>query len=94
MRTYKEYFTNMYKENFTSTTLTKADKVAVYTYVVLAVLFTILYSYGAARLSWCYNIHIGNSKSEAFMWALLNLFFSSIYYPYYAIFLNPLCKKK
>jgi len=85
MKTIREYFTDA-EESIGST--------ALYTYVVLALVFTFLYSYGAARLSWCYNISIGNSTGVAFGWSVVNFIFSSIYYPFYALFLNRVCKKK
>ena len=47
---------------------------------VLALLYFILFSYGAAKLSF--------DKYRSFGWAILDFFFSSFYYPYYAIFLN------
>lgn len=51
-------------------------------------LFGILYCYGAAKLSYSYNVSIGNGGS-AFFWAFICYFFAAIYYPYYAIMLNP-----
>ena len=51
-------------------------------------LFGIIYCYGAAKLSYNYNMSIGNGGS-AFMWAFICYFFAAIYYPYYAIMLNP-----
>jgi hypothetical protein len=47
-------------------------------------------AYGAAKLSYCYNTSIGNTES-AFIWSLLAFFFCGLYYPYYALLLNPLC---
>ena len=47
---------------------------------VFAVIFAIVFSYGAAKLSF--------DKYRSVGWAILNFFFSSFYYPYYAIFLN------
>ena len=59
--------------------------------VIIAISFA--YSYGAAKLSYCYNVSTGNANS-AFLWSLLAYFFSGFYYPYYALFLNPLCAVK
>lgn len=66
------------------------DKIA-YVGVSGIVMFglVVLYCYGAAKLSYDYNIYINNS-GYAFMWAFLWYFLPFIYYPYYAIFLNPL----
>jgi len=49
-------------------------------YIVLGVVFFIAFSYGAAKLSY--------DKYRSIGWAILDFFFSSFYYPYYAIFLN------
>ena len=57
--------------------------------VLLFFLFGILYCYGAAKLSYDYNRSIGNGSS-ALLWAVICYFFAAIYYPYYAIMLNPL----
>ena len=50
-----------------------------------------MYGYGAAKLSYCYNKSLGRSDMEAMIWALLAYIFGGIYYPYYGIFLNPVC---
>jgi hypothetical protein len=47
---------------------------------VLGIIFAIVFSYGAAKLSF--------DKYRSIGWAILDFFFSSFYYPYYAIFLN------
>ena len=64
-------------------TTTKANTemgVLVILYIVLGVVFFIAFSYGAAKLSY--------DKYRSVGWAILDFFFSSFYYPYYAIFLN------
>ena len=98
MRSYREYFSNVYaaitgKESFATTDVV-VDTSSLYIVLGVVLLVTILYSAGAARLSWCYNISIGNSKSEAFIWSIICFFFSGIYYPFYALLLNPVCNKK
>lgn len=52
---------------------------------------SIVYCYGAAKLSYDYNIYTNNS-GYALIWAIVCYFFAFIYYPYYAIFLNPLIR--
>ena len=47
---------------------------------VLSMIFFIVFSYGAAKLSY--------DKYRSIGWAVLDFFFSSFYYPYYAIVLN------
>jgi len=47
---------------------------------LFAFIFFIVFSYGAAKLSF--------DKYRSIGWAILDFFFSSFYYPYYAIFLN------
>lgn len=61
-------------------------------YSILFSLFILfMISFGAARLSYCYNIYTGNSGGTAFIWSVLAFFFSGIYYPFYALVLNPVC---
>ncbi len=57
--------------------------------VIVILIFANLY--GAARLSWCYNTFYGASGIEKFIWSFLCFFFSGFYYPFYAIFLDPVC---
>jgi len=56
--------------------------------ILIFLLFSFIYSYGAAKLSYNYNMSMNNG-SLVYFWCLLCFFFSSIYYPYYAFFLNP-----
>jgi hypothetical protein len=60
-------------------------------FTIISIGFAILYGYGAANLSYCYNKTIGKTDSEALLWAITAYFFSGIYYPYYGVFLNPTC---
>jgi len=64
---------------------------AVGTYLVTVVgfflVFSFVYSYGAAKLSYAYNTSVGSSST--FLWSILAFFFSGFYYPYYAYFVNP-----
>ena len=46
---------------------------------------------GSAKLSYCYNLSIGNSEGVAFLFAILCFIFPSLYYPYYSFFLNAAC---
>ena len=85
-----EYLKNLYttvftkpegKENFESYSST----VIIYIVIVLVLLF--MWSYGAARLSYCYNMAIGNGPTVGY--PVLAFIFSSFYYPYYGLFLAP-----
>ena len=64
-------------------------------YFIFGVLFIVIMIfanlYGAARLSWCYNTFYGVSSGEKFIWSFLCFIFSGFYYPFYAIFLDPVC---
>lgn len=73
--------------------LTEASGIIVL-YLLLITLFAILTCVGSARLSYCYNISIGNPGDVAFMFAVLCFFFPHFYYPYFALLLNPLCKPR
>jgi hypothetical protein len=48
--------------------------------VSLSLILTIIFSYGAAKLSYDMFHSVG--------WSVLAFFFSGVYYPYYALFLN------
>ena len=54
-------------------------------------LFLIVFCYGSARLSYCYNKYTGVPDGTATLFAILCFVFSPVYYPYYAIFLSPIC---
>ena len=47
---------------------------------ILSVIFWLVFSYGAAKLSY--------DKYRSMGWAILDFFFSYYYYPYYALVLN------
>jgi hypothetical protein len=59
--------------------------------MIFFVILAFLCSYGAAKLSWCYNKFNGADNSTCLGWSILAFFFSGLYYPYYGVFLNPLC---
>ena len=63
-------------------------------YSTILMIFVILFCYGAARTSYCYNIAIGNGVDIALLYSVICFFFPNLYYPYYALFLNPLCISK
>ena len=58
--------------------------------ILLIMTFGFLYSYGAAKLSWNYNIYVGNSSGAAFVNSILAFMFSTYYYPMYALLLSPI----
>jgi hypothetical protein len=47
---------------------------------ILTIVFWLVFSYGAAKLSY--------DKYRAMGWAILDFFFSTFYYPYYSLVLN------
>lgn len=55
-----------------------SDMITVYS--ILGFIFAVVFSYGAAKLSY--------DKYRSVGWAVLDFFFSWFYYPYYAIVLN------
>ena len=59
--------------------------------IMIYLIVVILMMYGAARLSYCYNIYYGENPGTALLFSILSAIFSSLYYPFYGIFLNPLC---
>jgi hypothetical protein len=58
-------------------------------YVLIMIVFGVAYSYGAARISYCYNIYLGESSGTATMWSILAFLFAGYYYPMYGLFLAP-----
>jgi hypothetical protein len=58
-------------------------------FILVYLTFIILFGAGASSLSYNYNLSIGTSGSMTVVYAILAFFFSSLYYPYYALFLNP-----
>jgi hypothetical protein len=62
------------------------------TVIIFYMVFIIAFGIGAAILSYHYNVSIGTSGGMTVTYVILAFLFSSFYYPYYAIFLNPLVK--
>lgn len=63
--------------------------VGVITLLAIYIIFAVLVAYGAAKLSWNYNMFVGNPSWKAFLYSLLAFIFSEFYYPIYAYFLDP-----
>ena len=57
----------------------------------ISIVCFLAYGYGAANLSYCLNKSLGHSEMESLLWAALAFVFNMVYYPYYGIFLNPVC---
>jgi len=74
-------------ENFTGRTEEEQVTVNVLT-AIFVLIFALISSYGAARLSYFYNMNTGNSGYAVF-WSVLAFLFADIYYPMYSYFLNP-----
>lgn len=79
----KEYFTGKEEEASMGPNLVV---------IIFVLLLLFISAYGAARLSYYYNMNFGNSGFAIF-WSVLAFFFSDLYYPYYSFFLNPLSLK-
>ena len=62
-------------------------------FITMYLAFILLFAYGAASLSYNYNLAIGTSGEMTLVYSVLAFFFSSFYYPYYALFLNPLQRR-
>ena len=82
------------EENFDSETTSSVGFSSTMTSLIFGGIFTlifvIVYSYGAARLSYYYNIQANASSGVATLWSILAFIFSGFYYPVYGLFLNPL----
>jgi len=102
MMNVQEYFNNLGNALIGSTTNGFADAtpeaipvnvLGAFTFLwVIGVVFLIICNlYGAVSLSWCYNTYIGTSPALKVVYAVLCFFFPMFYYPYYGVFLDPLC---
>ena len=54
-------------------------------YTIVSITISVIYCFGAARLSYCYNIVQGSSSGTAIFWAFLAFLFAPIYYPIYGL---------
>ena len=61
--------------------------------IVIYLTFLVLFSLGAASLSYNYNMSIGTSGTLTILYTGLSFMFSSLYYPYYALALSPVGAK-
>lgn len=62
------------------------------TVIIFYIVFIVAFGVGAAILSYNYNTSIGTSGGMTVTYTILAFLFSSFYYPYYAIFLDPVKK--
>ena len=69
------------------------EYLAIFAFVWFAcvILLVVCNLYGAVRLSWCYNTYLGTSPGLKVVYAVLCFFFPVFYYPFYGVFLDPLC---
>lgn len=56
--------------------------------ILIFIIWIIVYAYGAARLSYFYNMNNGNAGFALF-YSILAFIFADFYYPMYSYFLNP-----
>jgi hypothetical protein len=62
---------------------------------IIGIIVAIIAASGAARLSLCYNSYLGTSGYRSTLaYAALAFIFFPLYYPYYALVLNPICLKR
>jgi len=77
-------------EGFSGSNADGAQLLAASLVIILFYLaYIVLFSAGAASLSYNYNLSIGTSGSMTVVYAILSFMFSALYYPYYAFFLSP-----
>jgi len=97
-RTWKQYALNIIhavrgEEKFTgtSTTVVETELGFGILVIIFVLIIGLLVCYGAARLSWCYGTYNGDSTTSKVIFSVLCFFFPNFYYPFYALFLNPVC---
>ena len=94
-RTWKQYALNIIhavrgEEKFTGSQAEDVLGVSIIG-LLFIVIIAIAVCYGAARLSWCYGTYNGDSTTSKVIFSVLCFLFPNFYYPFYALFLNPLC---
>ena len=62
-------------------------------FFTVGILWIIISAYGAARLSYFYNMNNGTTGGTLYLWAVLCFLFSDLYYPFYSYFLNPISRR-
>ena len=78
------------KESFETSSNVAGAVGLIAVFFLLGIAFTILYSMGASKLSYSYNIYMGAGSGTAFFYSVVCFLFSGFYYPFYAWFLNPI----
>lgn len=73
-----------------SLNISKMGVAAIVSSMFVPMVGLLIYAYGAAYLSYCYNLTKG-SANMAILWAILCFCFPTLYYPFYAIVLLPKC---
>jgi len=92
------YFENLYAAFLGKTTnggkekfLTSEEYTYAITYLIIMIILFIASGFGAARLSYCYNMYLGNSTGITMVYSFFAFLLSGFYYPIYGLFLDPLC---
>lgn len=62
--------------------------------IIIIIIISLIFTGGAISLSWNYNNYIGTSGGMKIFYAILVFIAPTIYYPFYAIVLNPINKLK
>lgn len=94
-RTWRQYFLNIIhavrgEEQFTGSSAETFMGFSLFV-VIFIVIIAIAVCYGAARLSWCYNTFYGADSASKVIFSVLCFLFPNFYYPFYALFLDPVC---
>jgi hypothetical protein len=77
------------RDNFTGTEPSASMTGFAIFYLIFILVVLFISGYGAAKLSYAYNIYVGNTTGTATIFSILAFLFSDFYYPMYAFFLNP-----
>jgi len=62
------------------------DDVLILSVTIIGFIYCFIFALGSAKLSYKYNSN--NGSSSGFLWSILAFFFSSFYYPFYALVLD------
>jgi len=81
-------------ERFTDTSANTDISSTYIAIIVVSIIISLIYTGGAISLSWNYNNYIGTSNGLKLLYAILVFIAPSIYYPFYALLLNPITNLK
>ena len=78
------------KEAYQNVDYSNNDYIIAYVILVIYISLIVIYSYGAAKLSFSYSTYTGSTWGSSLFYSIVAFVFSEFYYPFYSYALNPL----